>query len=330
MAAFSPEALAGYLPLVVEATESCLADLTSSGEAPALPRLKRLALACIAGNMLGIGPSARFDALFEDYRSVLAGFTALPVPLPGTAFRRALAARDRIFALYSHEVEAHTKAPARDGLGRMLASGLPAADAPAELHHIVLAGFIVFAELGAVIARLAERADVRDRVAAEVRAAAADGPIEAGSFARMPFLGQVVMEVKRTCPAVPVSFGRARIDFELGGFRIQAGWQILMCVDGNNRIGASFADPDLFDPDRFSDARAEHRAHPHAFVPQGPGPAESHRCAGLDYATLIMATFTVLLVRGYRFELPAQDLGPLPSSIPAEPRSGLIVRLARP
>ena len=40
-----------------------------------------------------------------------------------------------------------------------------------ELHHIVIAGFIVFAELVEMVRRLREHPDVRDRLADEIRAA---------------------------------------------------------------------------------------------------------------------------------------------------------------
>lgn len=36
---------------------------------------------------------------------------------------------------------------------------------------------------------------------------------------------------------------------------------------------------------RASPERAEQDAHPHAFVPQGGGPPEGHRCLGLEYSS---------------------------------------------
>lgn len=90
----------------------------------------------------------------------------------------------------------------------------------------------------------------------------------------------------------------------------------------------TYTDPERFDPERFSNARAEHLRHPHAFVPHGAGPAQGHRCPGMDFATCLMEVFAILLLRGYDWELPAgQDLDFDWSLIPPEPRDGLRARL---
>ena len=81
----------------------------------------------------------------------------------------------------------------------------------------------------------------------------------------------------------------------------------------------------IFDPDRF--ARGEHRKHPMAFIPQGAEPPTGHRCLGLDYATFLSVAFLVLLLRGYDWELPPQNLEYDWQKLPPEPRDGLRVRL---
>ena len=48
---------------------------------------------------------------------------------------------------------------------------LPIDTAAREMHHFVLAGVIVFAELAAIVRELHEYADIREKVAAEVHAA---------------------------------------------------------------------------------------------------------------------------------------------------------------
>jgi cytochrome P450 len=143
----------------------------------------------------------------------------------------------------------------------------------------------------------------------------------------MPYLEQVVMEVKRTCPNVPVSFGKARAPITLGAFTIPAGWNVMMAV-GEHNMNRIFTEPAKFDPDRFSSARAEHKKSPHAFAPQGAGSVEGgHKCAGYDYSTLFMDLFAILLVRAYRWQVPSQDLSLDGSLIPPEIRSGLRLRL---
>jgi hypothetical protein len=60
-----------------------------------------------------------------------------------------------------------------------------------------------------------------------------------------------------------------------------------------------------------------------AFIPQGAEPPTGHRCLGLDYSTFLVLSFLTLLVRGYVWELPPQDLRHDWRKAPPEPRDGL-------
>src|SRR5262249_25753293 len=153
----------------------------------------------------------------------------LPIAAPGTAYRRGLKARDAIFTILRRLVAEHRARPHDDGLARILASkgedGATIADEDAvrELHHVFIAGDIVFAELAALLTLLAERPELRVRLAEEVQAHAASGPLTARALGSMPLLDRVVQETKRVTPVVPISFGRARKTFELHGYRIPEG-----------------------------------------------------------------------------------------------------------
>src|SRR6185369_705063 len=99
------------------------------------------------------------------------GFATLPIDLPGTPYRRALRARDRILTLLRARVAEKRRHPGEDGLSRILASGAELTDEQIvlELHHAVIAGFIVYAELGAIVLQLTAHPAVRERVALEIR-----------------------------------------------------------------------------------------------------------------------------------------------------------------
>jgi cytochrome P450 len=177
------------------------------------------------------------------------------------------------------------------------------------------------------VRRLAERPDLRAACEAEVRAHGGDGPLTMESLDRLSACTNVVLEAKRIVPLVPLAFGRARRPFSCGGYRIPQGWRVYLALHLNNHDPRVFERPDAFDPDRFAPGRAEHRRHPMAFIPQGAEPPTGHRCLGLDYSTTLVLTFLTLLVRGYDWELPAQDLRPDWRKAPPDPRDGLRVRL---
>jgi retinoid hydroxylase len=335
MAAFTREALATYLPGLQKVIESALARWATGVEQPLLPELKLLAIEGICGNVLGMEPGPELTRLIGDYGVLFKGFTSLPLNLPGLPFHASLRARDRILGQLAEQVRRHQAGRLDDGLSRVLAArtadgkGMAPEHATAEMHHVVLAGVIVFAELGAMVLELSRHPAVRERVVAEAKAAAPAGPVTPGQLRQMPYLDQTVMEVKRTCPNVPVSFGRSRVPIHIGDATIPAGWNVMMAVGAHN-LNPIFTDPERFDPDRFGEPRAEQRRHPQAFAPQGAGSVlGGHKCAGFDYSTVFMQLFTVLLARGYRWEVPPQDLSMNRALVPPEFKSGLRVAIRK-
>jgi retinoid hydroxylase len=333
LAAFTREAIVDYLPDMQRTIATALADLASRGEFALVPAARRLAIEVICRSVLGPDSDADLDAILADYETVFAGFTALPIGLPGTAYSRARAASEHLLARYRAAAERERRQPSGSALGRVLAARtedgatITVEDACRELYHLVIAGLIVFAELVYLVARLDEFPEVRARVERELGEVAPDGEITLDAILRMPYLGQVVMETKRLTPVVPAAFAIARESFELGGYTVPEGWLVLWSPWHSCRIGGAFSVPERFDPDRFSPERAEHRRHEHAYVPQGAGKPEGHLCAGVEYSSVMMAVFTALLVRSYRVELPPQDRAYVWRRLPPVPKDGLRIRL---
>ncbi|HEX4620027.1 MAG TPA: cytochrome P450, partial [Myxococcaceae bacterium] len=281
LSAFSAEAVAGYLPLVQRNVERVLEKWAGAGETAITPDLKALAIETICGAVLDLKPGPELDQLLADYRQVMLAFASLPINLPGTAYRTGLKARDRVLAALEAQVAAHAQRRG-DGLSRILSAAEAAGEpisvriAAREMHHFVLAGVIIFAELVAIVLELDRHPEVRQRLAQEIARAAPSGPVTHQQLREMPYLMQVVNEVKRTCPNVPMSFGRARAPVDVGGYRIPAGWLVMMAVVESNRAPI-FTDPEKFDPERFSAERGEQKRHPHAFMPQGAGELSGHK-----------------------------------------------------
>ncbi len=335
LAAFTPEAYAAYLPTIEREVASALASWAERGEVGAVDELKRLALETICLCIFGVPRGPLLEAFAADYEVILAGFSALPVPLPGTGYTKAKTALARILARFDGLIDDASKTPREDGLSRILAAraadggGIGKEELKVELHHVVIAGLIVWSELAALLLALAGHSDVRERLKAEISAAPAE-PLSATSLRRLPYLHQVVLETKRICPIVPVFFGRARREFALEGKRIPEGWMVLWSHRTSLLAESVYPEPNRFDPDRFAPERAEDRKHPFGYAPQGAGPATGHKCPGLDFTTLLMSALAIELLRGYEWELtPGQDLSYDWSKIPPEPKGGLRVSLRR-
>jgi cytochrome P450 len=334
MKAFEREAIASYLPKMQATVERTLADWEAR-EVAVIEPLKRLALEMIASDVMSLEPGPVFERFAEQYGVVIAGLAALPIDLPGTGYRKGLRARDEVLQILRDQVKRHRSEKLDDGLGRMLAArledgtALEDEEAVRELHHVHLAGYIVFGELAGILMALDRDPALRDALAAEVKRESKEGPITAGQLRNMHELQRFVMETKRHTPVVPIVFGKAKQDFEVEGVRIPKGWMVLLGLASSNMWKPAFADPHRFDPARFAEGRDEGKDEKTVLVPQGGGEQLGHKCAGKDYSTVLMQVFTVVLLRSYRAELPKQRLELDMKKLPPEPRDGLRVRLQR-
>lgn len=313
--AFTRDALASYLPATQALVERALARLTSKAEVRLVPELKELALEAVAQDIMGIVDAGSLERLHGWYRALDLAFTGLPVALPGTNYAKGLQAVASITAFFEEVVRAHRAKPTRDGLSRILAFRTPSGatltdnQAARELHHLMLAGRVVYAHLVGMVLQLAKRPELQAALRDEIRTVAPGRALTVEQLLAMRLLSRVLMEVKRVAPVVPGMFGKAKTDIALGGYTIPRGWRVMFGLRQGHLDGSVFAHPETFDPDRFGEPRREDQKHPHAFVPHGPGaPPTSHHCAGTDYATQLAKLFTISLLRDYRFELPPQNL----------------------
>ena len=332
--AFDDRALAAYLPDMQRLVERTLDRLAHRPDFSATGELRRLAIEAICGNVMGIPPGPETEAITRDYGILLAGLAApIPLRIPGTTYGRAMAARDRVLARIREVVGARRARPGPDGLSRMLAGEVDGVrytddDAVLEAHHIVMAGFVVYALLAEVLRRLAEQPELRERCAREVEDLAV-GDLTIERMERLSTGLTVVMETKRLVPLVPLAFGRARRAFVCEGRTIPEGWRVYLALHLMNRDPTVYREPERFDPDRFAPPREEHRADPMAFIPQGAGAPTGHRCLGLDYSTTLALVFLTVAVRAFDWDLPPQVMDYDWSRRPPEPREGLRVVLRR-
>ena len=190
---------------------------------------RRLSIETIAATMLDLERTT-LDAVLAGYGLVGGGFANLPIPLPGTATRQSRPPKN--LAVFG----ACPGAPGLkgdDGLSRILAArtedgrGISIEDAKRELHHIVVAGFIVWAWFVGAILELSKRPDLRDRLLAEIRAHSPKGPLTLETLGKMHELQAISMEIRRLSPVVYVFFGKARETFEFNGFTVPKGWTVL-------------------------------------------------------------------------------------------------------
>ena len=162
---------------------------------------------------------------------------------------------------------------------------------------------------------LAQHPEVERRLHAEA-VQVLDGRAPAyADMANLPYMSKVIHEGFRLYPPSGTMARYALSDDEIGGWPVPAGSVIFFCQYVTHRLPAHWPDPDVFDPERFSDEHAAQRPR-YAYFPFGGGP---RLCIGNNFAMMELQIALAMLTQRYRLELlpgrivnarPAMDMYP--------------------
>lgn len=167
---------------------------------------------------------------------------------------------------------------------------------------------------------IAERPDVRARMAAEIDAVLGERPLTYDDVARLSYTTQVFKEALRLYPP-GYAFGRHTTqDIELRGTKIPAGSEILISPYLLHRREEWFPDPERFDPSRFDPAR-ENQLPRTAFMPFGAG---ARACVGGGFAMLEGPIVLATLLR--RFDVASMGSLDGAPARPLEARATITLR----
>lgn len=146
------------------------------------------------------------------------------------------------------------------------------------------------------------------------------------SFNQMPYLEQILWETERLHPPVAGGFRGVIKPFEFNGYHVPQGWLLQYSILQTHRLSSVYANPEQFDPDRFSPQRQEAKPQPFNLIGFGGG---ARICIGLAFARLEMKLIMAHLLRDYEWQtLPDQSLEPV--IIPTRrPQDGLRVQFGR-
>jgi retinoid hydroxylase len=89
-------------------------------------------------------------------------------------------------------------------------------------------------------------------------------------------------------------------DVEYGGYLIPAGWYILISPFLTHRLPEIYANPTVFDPDRFAAPREEDKQQPFSLIGFGGG---AHGCIGLEFAQMEMKIILSTLLQACNWQV---------------------------
>jgi cytochrome P450 len=340
LSAFTKDALDSYLPAVFTIIERFVPTWTS--ERQVAPDLAQLGFD-IADYLFGASdPKTSNTDGAANFERMNKGAFAPPIKLPFTAYGKALKARDRFRSYIRNQISS------ADGKGTALgilkgARGpngeqLSPIELEIEMLHFYFAahGGLTAAFAWALVV-LGEHPDLAKKLRAEADAVlgawhpgnAGDAPPTHAQVHQLPIARAVWREILRSYPIAPVTFiGVAKKDLELDGFHIRAGWKGAGAIWATLQDGSTFRDPTQFRDDRLGDDAIASLPH-NAFVPQGGGPPDGHRCAGEALTSLVVPAFLAWFTRRYDLVFPQQEVSPGGGGLGPLPKSGVRIAIKR-
>ena len=333
LAAFTDEALATYVPNIARILERFVTRWADGTERAVGAELAQLGFDIADMLFAGASPEVSNAEVAADFATMIRGTFAPPVNMPFTAYGKAIKARDRLRAYIKDSVARN------DGEGCALgvlkaARGpngeqLSAAELEIELLHFYFAAHGgLTAAIAWLLVVLGEHPTIAAKLRGEADAKLPDGTPTLAQIRGLPAARAVAREVLRAYPIAPTTFiGVAKRDLEIDGFGIRAGWKGAGAIWATLQDGTTFHDPTAFKDERLGDEAV--KALPAgAFVPQGGGPPEGHRCPGEALIQVVMPLFLGWFTRRYDLAWPAQDTTPAGAGLGPLPKDGVRVRIA--
>ncbi len=253
----------------------------------------------------------------------------LPLYVPSPPNRRLLAARRTLDAVVYRIIHQRRASPGEGGdLLAMLmqardeetGEGMSDVQLRDEVMTLFLAGHETTANaLSWTLYLLSLHPAVAQRLQVELRSALGGRSPTVEDLPKLPYTAQVVSESMRLYPPVWVVMRRCEADDEVAGLRLRKGNFVVVSSYVSHRNPRYFENPEGFDPERFSPARAPLIPR-FAYFPFLAGP---RICIGNTFAQMEAALVLATLLQRFRLDLvPGHPVVPEPA-VTLRPRFGL-------
>lgn len=325
--AFHGRHMGDYLERMNRVIDTQLATWSSRGTRRFYFDGRQIAFTLASSLLVGLEVGKEYRRLSKQWEAFTDGIVSLVrVDLPMTTFGRAMRARRAMEKTLRRLVAERRATPATDALGLLVqardedGNALSDEQLVAQTKLLIFAGYDTTAgTIAWLMVELLRHPEVLERVRQEVGAelpANRDAPVTIEDLRQRPYLDAVIKEVLRLHPQASFLARGVHKDFEFDGFRIPAGWSVLLMPSYTHRMEDYFVEPDRFDPERFLPPRDEDAKHPYAWAGFGGGP---RTCLGAGLAQIEIKALVTQLLRRYDLTLVAdQDLRPryVPTSRP--------------
>lgn len=314
---FHKQRLQGFVQKIAESTNNLLSEWEGSSHVDVHSSMTKLTLDIVGQTLMSANVSGEFKKVTDAVGIVMEGmigrtrsFVRLPYWLP-TERNIAMKKNRAILDETIRDIISNRRADTRqyDDLLTMLLEVEDADTAERmtddqlrdEVITIFLAGHETTANaLAFAFYLLAKHPDSGERIANEVKTVVGDAELSYEQLNKLEYTTMVVKEAMRLYPPAWGIVRQASKDDIIDGYKITKGDTIVLspyAVQRNERV---WAEPEKFDPERFSAERGK-TIHRYAWFPFGGG---ARLCIGNNFAMMEMQIIVALLCSKYSFKLP--------------------------
>ena len=294
---------------VVDITRAKVAKWPVGRRFEALPKIQGVIAEQMGHVMAGYSPHGYTNDLSTLLGGLLLSAAGFPKIMKLPRLRRARSrACELAQAVLSHKQKVGPRKPRPDFIDLML--DLRAADPQllpeTNLNLTVLAPYMVGLDTTAstfsfMLYNVLKRPRLMERMTAEADALFEEGLRFRGGR-QLDVSRRAALETLRLHPTSPAVLRTVSNSFEFAGYTVPAGALVMVGTAVGHMLGEYFPDPEKFDIDRYSRARAEHRQRD-AYAPFGTG---SHQCLGAALVPLQLSLTMATILR----ELTLQPVAP--------------------
>lgn len=328
LAPFKRQRLSAYVDVMVEEVQTWLDGLGDTGEIEILEEMLHLTQHVAAHTLLGkqfreqVG--VNFWKAYADLAQSIDPILPPNWPMPKN-FRRERAKRQLRKILFPFIKERRQSIEQHDDFLQEFIDARYKDGRPLESEAIlnlilglVFAGHETTAGQAAwTVIELLKHPGYQILVQNEIDQEVPDAMFDLNVLGQMNLTKWAVDETTRLHPVANLMMRHVEEDFDVGDYRIPAGWMVMVSPELAHKLESSFQRPDQYNPLRFAPGREEHKQDFWAMIPFGGG---VHKCTGMNFAINEMMIVLAMLFRQFELELvtpettPRYDLGAMKPS----------------
>lgn len=304
--AFTISYMDHYLPIMNRIIRTRSADWADRGVVDVYDEARKITFDVAAEALTGLRAGPEVDEFRETFVQILnLGMVAVD---DDDYMRRLNQLKGHLYELLLPKIHERRQHPTNDVLGMLVQArddaGRALSDEQLFAHTNILlvAGHETSTSLVSwLLYLLTQNPHYLQRVLAE-QAALLDDTTEPTleSIKQMKVLENALSEAERLYPPVGNGPRGTFEEIEFHGYRIPAGTRVFYSIAASHLIPSIFANPTVFDPDRFAAPREEHKKVPYSLVGFGGGP---RICIGTNFAKVEIKAMVSQLLRRYQFDL---------------------------